>query len=220
MRSRAGLRGPGAEDGFTLVELLLVIVIMGIITVPLSDVVIGYLKNSDTTTARLIESHDAQIASAYWAQDVASVGTRSATNVPKQSVETNVAYNAGLYACGGAGTPTAIVRLAWDDFSMDPATNVVTATVVRVAYVVELVAGATELHRLRCQGSAAVVSDVTLAHVLDPSTPPVLTCATPTTCTTAVVPVTLSLTLTLKDPLNQDAAYVVPLTGQRRQSPS
>jgi prepilin-type N-terminal cleavage/methylation domain-containing protein len=222
MRNGAELGEPGGDCGFTLVELLLAIVIIGVITVPLSGVLIGFLKNTDATTARLIESHDGQIASAYWAQDVASIGTRLPTYpyAPKQSVERNVSYNLGLYPCGAAGTPSAIVRLAWDDFSLDPSTNVVTATVVRVAYVVKTVSGATELHRLRCQGSAAVVSDVTLAHVLDPSTLPALTCATPTTCTTAVVPVTLTLTLTIKDPKNQGGAYVVPLTGQRRQSQS
>lgn len=219
MRSGAELREPGGEGGFTLVELLLAIVIMGVISVPLSGVLIGYLQNTDTTMARLIESHDVQIASAYWAQDAASIGTRSPTNAPKQSVERDVAYNSGLYPCGAAGTPNAIVRLAWDDFSVDPTTKAVTATVVSVAYVVVSTAsGPTELHRLRCQGSAAVVSDVTLAHDLDPSTLPALTCGTPTTCTTPVVPVTLELTLSIKDPKNEGTAYVVPLTGQRRQS--
>jgi prepilin-type N-terminal cleavage/methylation domain-containing protein len=213
----AAQRGDG---GFTLVELLLAIAIIGVITVPLSGVVIGFLKNTDATTARLIESHDGQIASAYWARDVASIGTRLPTSpyAPQQSVEQGVAYNLGLYPCGAAGTPAAIVRLAWDESSIDPSTSVVTTTVVRVAYVVKNVAGATELHRLRCQGSAAVVSDVTVAHVIDPLTLPSLTCATPTTCTTAVVPDTLTLTLTLKDPKNRGAAYVVPLTGKRRQS--
>jgi prepilin-type N-terminal cleavage/methylation domain-containing protein len=212
----------GGDGGFTLVELLLAIAIIGVVTVPLSGVLIGFLKNTDATTARLIESHDGQIASAYWAQDVASIGTRLPTYpyAPKQSVESNVEYDQGLYPCGADGTPEAIVRFGWDESTIDPSTNVVTETVVRVAYVVETVSGATELHRLRCQGSAAVVSDVTIAHVLDPSTPPALTCATPTTCTTAVVPLTLTLTLTLKDPENQGGAYVVPLTGQRRQSQS
>jgi prepilin-type N-terminal cleavage/methylation domain-containing protein len=221
VRSRAELGEQTGEGGFTLVELLLVIVIIGVISVPLSGVLVGYLQNTDATMARLIESHDVQIASAYWAQDVASIGTRSPTYAPKQSVERDVAFNSGLYPCGGAGTPNAIVRLAWDDFSVDPSTNAVTATVVSVAYVVvQTVSGPTELHRLRCQGSAAVVSDATLAHDLDPVTPPTLTCATPTACTTSTVPVKLILTLTIKDPKNQGAAYVVPLTGQRRQSQS
>ena len=209
------LRPRRGADGFTLIELLVAIVILGIITVPLSNVVIAYLRNTDATTARLIESHDAQITSAYWAQDVASIGTRE-TTTPfgfTQSVETGVANNSGLYPCGAAGN--AIVRLAWDDSSGPGA-----ATLVRVAYVVQAAPGQTlltELHRLRCEGSAAVVSDVTLAHDLDPSTLPVLECST--TCTgSPAVPKTVTLTLTIKDPKNLGGAYVVRLTGERRQS--
>jgi prepilin-type N-terminal cleavage/methylation domain-containing protein len=211
----------GAE-GFTLVELLIAIVILGVITVPLGNVVLGYFRNTDATTARLIESHDVQIATAYWAQDVASIGTRSTTSpfALNQSVETGVAYNAGLYQCGAAGTPSAIVRLAWDNSSGPGA-----ATLVRVAYVVQAAPGQTqltELHRLRCEGSAVVVSDVTVAHDLDPSTPPTVAClgASGVNCAAAGtdVPKSVSLTLTIRSPKNLGAAYVVKLTGQRRQS--
>ena len=202
------------DSGFTLIELLMAIVIVGIITVPLANVFFGFLRGADDTTARLSESHDLQIAAAYWAGDVASIGTRDTTSpyALKQSVETGPAYNFGLYPCGAEGTPDAIVRLAFDNFTGDG-----TGTLVRIAYVVRTVSGRTELHRLRCQGSSAVVSDITLAHDLDPSTPPALTCSS--TCTAApVVPMTVTLTLTLKDPKNQGAAWSASLTGQRRQS--
>lgn len=209
MRLRRG------EDGFTLIELLVAIVILSVITVPLGGVLIGFFRNADATTARLIESHDAQIASAYWAQDVASIGTRSPASpyALTQSVETSVTYGSSLYPCGAAGT-TPLVTLAWDDFTGPGA-----ATVVRVAYVVQ----ASELHRLRCNGSAAAVSDVTLAHDLDPSTLPAVACSTDCTGAPAVPPVpavpnTVTLTLHLKDPGNPGAAYAVALTGQRRQS--
>ncbi|MGV8848146.1 MAG: PulJ/GspJ family protein [Propionibacteriaceae bacterium] len=208
MRLRRG------ADGFTLVELLVAIVILGIISVPLGNVLIGYFRNTDATTARLIESHDAQISSAYWAQDVASIGTRSTTppNPLNQSVWTGAS---SPYLCPTAGTR--IVSLAWDDF-----TSAGTRTVIQVVYVVQTVSGHTELHRVRCQGTAAVVSDVTLAHDLDPSTPPTVACpgTSVVNCAGAGsdVPRSVTLTLTIKDPKNLGAAYVVRLTGQRRQS--
>jgi prepilin-type N-terminal cleavage/methylation domain-containing protein len=203
------------DKGFTLIELLVAIAIIGIITVPLSNVVIGFLHNSDATTARLTESHDAQIASAYWAQDVSSIGTRATTSpyALNQSIETGAAYNSGLYPCGASGTPAAIVRLAWDDYANATSNG----TIVRVAYVVETVSGQTQLHRIRCNGSSTPISDTVLAHDLIAGTPPTVTCSS--TCTAApAVPATVVLNLTIQDPKNTGAAYAVNLTGQRRQT--
>jgi prepilin-type N-terminal cleavage/methylation domain-containing protein len=119
------LRG---EDGFTLTELLVVTTILGIISIPLLNVFFGYLRSSDATMALMSESHDVQIASAYWAQDVASTGTRDTADpyALMQSVEIGVPYDSGNYPCGNSTiltptpvpTPPAIVRLAWDDYGV------------------------------------------------------------------------------------------------------
>src|SRR3954464_6554175 len=74
------------EAGFTLVELLIGIAIAGmLITVIGSAMVVG-LKTTDATTQRLSESHDAQISSAYLANDVQSAASislsPSATDCP------------------------------------------------------------------------------------------------------------------------------------------
>jgi prepilin-type N-terminal cleavage/methylation domain-containing protein len=203
MRSRTGLPGSGGDAGFTLVELIIAIVIIGVITVPLADVVLGYFRNTDETTARLLESHDVQITSAYWAQDVASVGMRMAPDASgfyalKSSVAIGTDSLAGLPACPVTGTP--VVRLAWDDFNASGG-----KTIVQVAYFLDMDSPAV-LHRLRCDGSV-MASPVTLTH--DLSTQPAVACSA-TTCT---------LTLSLKDPGNRSPdPYVVTLTGQRRQS--
>jgi prepilin-type N-terminal cleavage/methylation domain-containing protein len=211
------------DDGFTLVELLVAIVILGILAVPMADVVVAYLKNSDATSARLSESHDAQIAAAYFARDVQALGVHdytvagTATYPLKQSVETDVAAGGGTYACGAAGTPNAVVRLAWDDFPSGPGTPVH----IVVAYVVE---NGTELHRLRCEGSPAVVSDVRVAeHLVAPFA--TVTCAdqagAATACTGSgsAVPSTVSMVLSIHDPaVAAGSTYTVPLIGQRRQS--
>lgn len=200
------------DAGFTLVELLMSIVILGIIAVPLGEVVIGYLKNADATTTRLSQSHDAQMAASYFAQDVQAVGVRDYTVTGsaffplKPSVERNVGSTAGLYPCGPSTLPNAVVRLAWDDFPSGAAAPPVQA---RVAYVVE---NGSELHRVYCAGSSAVTSDVRIATNLVSAT---ATCST--ACDGAApaptVPSSVNLALTI-----QGFSSPVTLTGQRRQS--
>jgi prepilin-type N-terminal cleavage/methylation domain-containing protein len=210
------------DSGFTLIELLIAIVIIGFISVPLGNVVISFLQNTDSTTARLNESHDAQIVAAYWAQDVASVGTRDWANVSssppfplKQSIETNVSAAGGLYPCGAAGTPNALIRLAWDDFSGGPTS---TPPQVSVAYVVWTMSGQTQLHRITCRSSAPAspTSDLIIAHDLYAATPPSVACSS--LCTAVSVPQSVTITLTIKDPKNLGSPYAVTLNGQRRQT--
>jgi len=227
------------DDGFTLIELLMSIAILGIIAFPLGNAVISYFHNTDATVARLGESHDAQIAAAYFAQDVESIGVRNWTSgsydaatktfLLQQSVEVPqggvpVSYNSGLYPCGAAGTPDALLRIAWDDFSAGGATPTPPPQ-IRVAYVVELTATETQLHRITCTSSAPLTptSDVVIVHHLDPAHLPVVTCLTSTgstscTGTGAAVPQYLSLPLTIKDSADTDPLYIVTLTGQRRQT--
>ncbi len=204
------------DEGVTLIELIVAIAILGLIMLPLGNALISYLHNTDATIARLGQSHDAQISAAYFAQDVQSVGTHDTTTYPyplKQSVETGVAYNGGLYPCGVAGTPDALVRFAWDDYT----TPAAAATVVRAAYVVETVSGERQLHRIVCSGSSAPTADVIIAHKLA-STGPTVTCSSTCSGTGSAVPQTVNLVLTLTDPKSTDANYVFTLTGQRRQT--
>ncbi|MGY1779237.1 PulJ/GspJ family protein [Geodermatophilus sp. SYSU D01036] len=225
-----------AEAGFTLVELLMAIVILGIVAVPLANVVIGYFKTTGVTAARMNESHDAQIAAAYFAQDVQAVGvrdyvafgTREDPFALKRSVQTNVAATGGDFPCGVAETPDAVLRLAWDVF---PSAGAATpAGQTRVSYVVE----GTELHRIVCTTSATPASDTVVAHnLVDPATAAALgvdqwdlSCADPAgtplaSCEGAgsAVPSTITLTFTVRDPNSRPGTtYAVTLTGHRRQS--
>lgn len=204
-----------ADDGFTLVELLVAVVILAVITVPLADAVLGVLHNEDTTADRLALSHDGQLSASYFAQDVAAVGLRdyaatpdASGNMPFQpSIQLGAAYDAGGRVCGTASTPVAAVRLLSD--SWDGSTTPAALTTHVVAYYLN--PGTTELHRLKCAGAA--VSDVVVAHHVDPSTVTV-TCSS--TCDGTAVPrqVTLAYTATLPSV----GAYPVSLTGQRRQT--
>jgi prepilin-type N-terminal cleavage/methylation domain-containing protein len=211
------------DRGFTLVELLVTIVILGIIAVPLGNVLIGYLHNADATTARLVESHDAQISAAYFHADVASVGVRSTTyssdpSAPyalTQSIEENAPATSGLFPCGTAATPNAVIRLGWDDYTSGAAGA---PTRMRVAYVAQSEAtGTQQLHRLVCAGSAAITTDTVLAHDLVS----VSASCTPSPCATgsaAVTPLTVDLSMIIHDAQATDANYQIQLTGQRRQS--
>jgi hypothetical protein len=95
-------------------------------------------------------------------------------------------------------------------------------------YLTPSVGGVSELHRIRCSGSATPVSDATVAHHVDPATI-ALTCstactgapakpATPTTPATPAIPVPEQVTLTFSVTRPQADAYEVVLTGQRRQT--
>jgi prepilin-type N-terminal cleavage/methylation domain-containing protein len=213
MRLRDRIR---SEGGFTLVELLVAIVILGIITVPLSGTVVSALKNTGTTQDRMDLSHDAQISSSYFARDVAAVGIRDYDNVNgnslpfKASVQLNAEYNQGGYTCGAAGTPTAALRLLSD--AWDPADSMTTPETVVVAYYLKTVAGVTELHRLKCSGSDTPV-DVVIAHNVKPAS---VTVSCSSACELAAVPNRITLQLVATKPSVGD--YPITLDGQRRQS--
>ncbi|MFL6161825.1 MAG: type II secretion system protein J [Jatrophihabitantaceae bacterium] len=206
------------DAGFTLIELLLTVTIMGVITLPVGNLLIGFLHNSKATTARLAESHDAQISAAYFAQDVASLGARDWTDTVTpyaylQSVELNAPATSGLYPCGSPGLPNAVIRLAWDDYP-----NGANAAPVqtRAAYLVESVGAQQQLHRITCAGNATPVTDVVLAHDLVSA---VASCATACTGTGSSLPRRITLTLTIADPDSEPGtSYSVILGGDRRQS--
>jgi len=199
------------ERGMTLPEVLVAISILAIIIMPLSDAMIGFIRNTDATTRRMIESHDMQIATAYFAQDIQNLGVRdwsSPTFALRQSIDNP------SYPCAGAGT--SVISLAWDDFTSVSSPP----TVVRVNYVVRDVDGEHQLRRLLCRGpfpgpSPPVESDVVLVHNLVGS--PGRACTSPTTCTSATVPQRVTLTVTVKHPANS-TDIPLTLTGQRRQT--
>jgi len=207
------------DSGFTLVELLLVVVILGIIAVPLANVVTSFFIDNATTAARLSGSHDEQIATAYFSQDVANLGTRDPdSQVAAQSVWTG-SFPAG--SCGaGMGTP--VVLLVWDDVAWTGSGT--QDTIDQAAYVLQTVSGETQLHRLFCTGpsltSQTLASDAVIAHnIVTPA--PTVACAG-TGCPSAgpTVPASITLTLNLRasDPGNRGGTLQVSLTGQRRQT--
>ena len=217
MRSR-WRRRLGPEDGFTLVELVITVAILGIIVVPLTGVVFAYLRTTVETQARLTESHDVQFAAAYWQRDVASIGVRSTTYDPAAAVHSyallqsvNVAPSCTLPSGATAAT------LAWSSYDVTDPDH---PTTVTVSYVAAQSEAHWTLTRVRCTASH-VDSTITVADNLTEK--PTLTCPGAVdgcTGTGAHVPTVVAMTLTSKDPDGHDdtASYSATLTGQRRQS--
>lgn len=200
------------DDGFTLVELLVSIVILGVITVPLGNVVIGVLQNQQKTHDRLELSHDAQISAAYFARDVATLGVRDYEAAPTSSGEVPFVTSAEVDApgrdCGGEATPPAKLRLlsdSWDNSESPP--------VVYRDFVTYYLAG-TQLHRVKCtDGPSPKVTDIVVAHNVSSLEPPRCDGAP---CDPDVVPNTVELTFTVTKGVLEPET--VTLNGQRRQT--
>lgn len=217
------MRRPGAaDDGFTLIELIMAIIVMGFITLPLANFVLAYFDNYATTENRISDSHDIQIATAYFSQDVANTGLYASTPPfnALQSIWTS-SFPAGYCGQSLGGTPTLV--LGWYASTTAPAGGTTmqggSTPTASVTYIVE---GAT-LHRLYCtaSGGSTPASDATVVHNLVSAVPTCLTAGgASTACDVAPPPPAIRLTLTIATSTTDSAAPTQPVTidGQRRQS--
>jgi prepilin-type N-terminal cleavage/methylation domain-containing protein len=214
-------RRPG-DEGFTLIEMIVTISIMGVISAALFGVVLSYFQASASTRTRLSESTDQQFVSAYWQQDVSALGRRAlsgATITTSQSVWVGTAAPGG---CGSSVPGSVVVSFAWREFlpGTDPDTAW-DATVQEAAYV----ATGSVLKRVRCRAGVADAPH-TVAHNIVGT--PTVTCldhddavsdtSTAGKCADAALPARVSLTMNVAD---TDAAsttgYTTTLTADRRQ---
>ena len=206
------------DAGFTLVELVTVITVIGIILVPMTEFLRSFFDNYPATVARLADSHDLQIATAYFSEDVANTGLRGGDPgyAPQQSVWTaTTGFPPGTYCGKSAGT--SILLLKWNDGSVSGSGSGGTEPVNSALYLTE----GTELHRIYCQGNDVTQSDSVLAHNFVPPGPDPITCSS--SCNGSIPPATITFTLNVKDTKDDQHDQTVVstnLTGQRRQTPS
>ena len=96
------------ERGFTLVEILISTVILGILISAIGGALIVSLKTSKATQQRFAQSHDVQIASAYVANDVQSA---SSINVaPSTGNCSGASVDLVTFTYSMTGHPTAVYR--------------------------------------------------------------------------------------------------------------
>lgn len=219
-RLRSRLRD-APDDGFSLLELMMTVAIVGVIITGLTGTVLAYLKNTVATESRLTESHDIQFAAAYWQRDVASIGVRANTyDTVNDSFALEQSVGVAPACTLPSGTGTTVVTLAWSEYDSLVSTDPPTKVTVSYRYLADADGG--KLIRVRCNGST-LDSTVEVAHSLaaEPAQPQ---CSGPggSSCTLAGnnVPVTISLTLLVRDPDREATGvpYEVTLTGERRQT--
>ncbi|MCL2541023.1 MAG: prepilin-type N-terminal cleavage/methylation domain-containing protein [Nocardioidaceae bacterium] len=216
------------DQGFTLVELVITVAIVGVVVVALTGVVINYLKTSSNTAGRLTESDSLQIADIYWQRDVASVGVRSTTYCthgtdPGCTADHSYPLLQSVNTTPACALPSGnkVVTLAWTQYDVTDPTNPSTIT---VTYLTQPTGSGTSLRynliRRRCTGSA-VNSTIAVAHNLttDLTAASAVTCSSPCSSVGNNVPATIDLTLAASDPSNSSAApYQTTLVGERRQT--
>jgi prepilin-type N-terminal cleavage/methylation domain-containing protein len=211
------------DAGFTLLELIVTIAIMGVITFPIARFMAGYFGTYTQTEQRLGDSHDVQIAAAYVSQDIADVGVRDSSYALATSIWTSSASY-----CGQSLGGTLVLALAWDQdtWTYSSGTGTSAPSVDSVAYISK----SNTLIRAYCDSgtkntSGAITSwgtlrsTATVVHNLTSASVACYADANPATTATACAsqPV-VRLTIAVSSGASDTSGTTVTLTGQRRQS--
>ena len=138
------------DRGITLIELLAVIAIMGIITVPITASVIITLRTTESASLRMTQSHDRQLLEVYFPRDVTS---SSSTSPPQANV---------TGPCSGANS---LVVLKWTGV---PAISGVPATTIQQSYEADYVRQGNTIVRYLCQGGSK--SSLTVGYSVQSAT--------------------------------------------------
>ena len=186
-------RGPNDEAGFTLVELLIVIVIEALIVGGLGSVFILVMNNSTSVKESLDRTEDARLAASYIISDARN----------SSGPETSLSDTASCPDPSPpvSGTPTAVVRFNWNSTSSVGAT---TANVVNYVLVSNV------LLRRQCKGGS-LVSDTAIATKI---TSVAVACAPTANCSGTPTSITATVAET---PDSAGGAFNFSLTGVFRK---
>ena len=199
------------DAGFTLMEMLIAITILGVITVPLVSAFALGLGQTRSSNQTVTNSADAQLLASFFPSDIASAANVNTTG-----------------SCGSGPLATTVIQLD----------NGVGATPRFVAYVAtESADSEAQLHlgapnaayhldRIACDALSATISDTLVANSLSavPSfttVPPSLTCVpavggAASDCATTPNARSVSVTLAEWEANSSDPKYQFTITGTRR----
>ena len=205
-------RPPALDVGFTLVEMVISVLILGIIMVPLTTSYVLGLGTASSTAQAVSNSSDAELVAAYLTTDISSANTVSAADM-----------TAGQTCSGGS---TTILQFATTDLSVNGA-----APTIYVSYVLvpntdaegqlHLAAGSVdELDRITCSASGSPTSSLTLARTIQVSPVPAASCDG-SACSNNSTPQQVSLSLTEYEyqkltPPTPDAPFTFTVNASRR----
>lgn len=192
------------ERGFSLVELIIVIVLLGLVTSALTASFITAMRGNDTAAQRIKETNDAQVIAGYLTRDAqAAGGSNPASNTIDPNIGVSLSDDAG---CTDA-TATLVLRLAWVDYP----SNVDAAKKSRVV-VYYYKSSQQQLVRRSCTNGALDGSLILGSHISN-SPAPSASCSP--SC--GGIPDTVSLTLTAtNNPVNAPSPYTYTLTAALR----
>jgi prepilin-type N-terminal cleavage/methylation domain-containing protein len=176
-----------ADDGFTMVELILAIAITSIIILVIGNAAIIGWKTTNGTEERLAASNEAQIATSFFVSDVQSA--------------TTVVNNEATCPAPGGGS---VLALKWTDSDTGP-THV-------AGYAVQGTGSNRTLIRYSCKDGVAQ-GTVPIVHSIG-SVDPSLTCAPVANCF-ASTPRQITMKVTV-DPTANNPVYVWSLSAERR----
>lgn len=170
-------RRPRADGGFTLVELIIAIAIMGLLVTTLVGVLFASVKANEDTTRRLDGTRDEQFSSVYFAPDVQGAS----------SVATGVTAT--------CGTGTAFLDLRGTSF--DPASLVTTQTAVSYVFTTVTSGGVASgrVERRTCEAASLAAGSPPQARTAVArnlaTTPPTVACS-PSPCGASTRTVTVT----------------------------
>lgn len=195
-----GRTAPRAEAGFTLLELLVAITLLGIVMVPLATAFVVGGRTFENTRDRLEGSTSSLFTSAYWAGDVQSADSITTSGAPCAGTGVNVVTFAWAADPGATTTPTSLP-----------------VAMTKVSYARIDSGDGSQLVRVLCPagGSPATNTVVPRLGSVSPVTC-VPSCTFPVQATNE--PITVTMTLSTASTPTEPAGVPFTVTGTRRST--